>query len=392
MAKSNQGRNPFKPGPATKPGYLAGRDQELRVIKNALDAITEPQDKKTGRMEDSPFAPIKIAGPRGVGKTTLVKEARLMAEKRGVHVVLIGRFKKLDTDSPLYVNLVAGMKEKGAQAELKELLERVKEMKLGPLGVSWNSDKQNLLLMQVLQSFVTKQPLALLVDEAMECDSELLGELLYMCQDMINYQHPMMLILAGTPNLNRNLAEIRANFTDCTKDLDINALAPEATREALCNPFEKRGVKVRYEALELMAGMTDDYPFFIQIVGHEVWEAMVAAGRDQIDKEIVSQAEKSIQQERNKSYSKTYERMDELDLLEHARQVMDLLHKNEGRASREMVMNRLMQGFNDNVRQQARDVFHALVDRGFIWEKEGEMEPGIPSFFTYFEKRQQGQV
>ena len=75
MGKFTPENNPFAAGPATEPAYLAGRDQELQTISRALNRITEARDEKTGILEMTPLAPIKIVGPRGVGKTTLLKEA-----------------------------------------------------------------------------------------------------------------------------------------------------------------------------------------------------------------------------------------------------------------------------------------------------------------------------
>ena len=75
---------------------------------------------------------------------------------------------------------------------------------------------------------------------------------------------------------------------DRCDDFHLDVLAPAATREALRQPFEERGVKVRDEALELLAGMTDDYPYFIQIAGAEVWDTLAAAGRNELDEEIVT--------------------------------------------------------------------------------------------------------
>ena len=391
MSKNKPGRNPFRPGPATKPAYLAGRGRELQVIADTLEDINQPLDDKTRRLKEAPRAPIKIVGPRGSGKTTLLNEAREMAESKEITVVEATELQDLEPDSTLYAALVGSLKEEGQQAEIKGLLARIKDLKLGPVGMSLSAKEHKLLFQEVLGSCLMQGPMLLRLDEAMEYDAKALGSLLRICQQMIGMRYPLALLLAGTPNLNRKLGQTGASFIDRTEDINIDMLSPEATREGLREPFKGSAI-LQDEALELMAKMTDDYPYFTQVVGSCVWDAMAASGRAEVDKEIVSRAEEIIGKKRDEFYQKIYERLDELSLLEHASQTMDLLRLNGGRAARGTVMKKLALGFNENSYKQAKDAFHNLVDRGFIWENKGKMEAGIPSFFTFFENKQQGEV
>lgn len=377
---------------ATRPAHLAGRDRELRVIEKALDEIAGPRNKETGILNDSPLTPIKIVGPRGVGKTVLLSEAREMAKARKVAVVKIAVLKNLDPESPLAKRILALVDEQKLSNAFLSQLARIKEVRLGPAGLVLNSDKQHTLFEEALETCLAQRPLALLLDEAMEYDPEALGMLLQICQQMIDQKFPLAVLLAGTPDLDQNLAKAKASFIDRTEDLYINAIAPAATREGLRKPFADSGAQVTDKALELMEGMTDNYPFLIQGVGYEVWEAMEAARQGRVTATTVRLAEEGIQRRRDGFYQKVYGKIHSAVMLRHARKIMTLLQERGGRATRVKIVDSLAEEFEENGQRQALDAFHALVDLGFIWSKDNLMEPGIPSFFKYCERMEQADA
>ena len=388
MSKSKLGKNPFKPGPATKPGYLAGRDSELSVIAKALDEITEPQDETTGLLKETPLAPIKIVGPRGVGKTTLLLEAQDYAKAKNLTVVKVTEMRDLHPKSELCSKLADVLWGESFWRKAQKQLDRVKDFKAGPVGVSI-TEGQRYDLRNLMDQFLKKQPLVLLLDEAMEYDAEALGSTLRICQQMIGDKYPLALLLAGTPKLDQKLAKTKASFIGRTDNLYLNTLSPEATRDALLKPFEEREVKVQKDALELMAGMTDDYPYFTQIVGAGVWDAMDEAEREEADGEIVRRAEARIQKKRDEFYEFVYGNMFSPETMQHARTVMEILNERGGRTTRARIVNGLAAGLGENGQSQAMEIFHQLVDLGFIWSNGRRMEAGIPSFFSYCEAVEQ---
>ena len=388
MSKSKLGRNPFKPGPATKPAYLAGRARELGVIENTLEEIAGPRDEKTGLLVEPGLAPVKIVGPRGVGKTTLLAEARRMAQARGIHVVWIEKLPNLEPDGILVKNVLAGLKPKGRQLDMQAVLNQIASLKVGPVSVGLSRNRQEVLFEEALEACMEQRPLALLLDEAMEYDPEMLGALLQISQKMIVHEHPLALFLAGTPNLDMNLDRTGASFIDRTEDMYVNDLTPEATQEALHKPFSDRGVEVDGKALKLMVKMTDNYPFFTQIAGLEVWNTMAASGLKKVDVAIVRQAEAGIKRRRQGFYEKAYGKMENIKVLTHAHTVMEVLRLNGGRATMRTILGSLARDDSDAEQDKALDIFHKLVDRGFIWSKDDEMEAGIPSFFNYCQEQE----
>lgn len=314
-----------------------------------------------------------------------------MAESKEITVVETSELDNLGPDSDLYAELVASLKENGLQAEVKALLARIKGLNVGSVGVSLSAKEQKVLFKEVLESCLKQGPMLLQLDEAMEFDSQTLGSLLRTCQQMIGKRYPLALMVAGTPKLDQALARVKASFIYRTKNLYVNVLSPDATREGLSRPFTDRSVTVQDKALEFMADMTDDYPFFIQLVGAEVWDAMVATGRLEVSEETVEQAATLIQQNRNEFYQLVYSNMQSAGMVQHGHRVMQVLELNGGRAGEEIIIESLSAvGFAGKSYEDGLEILHALVDLGFIWLKDNQMEAGIPTFFKFLKDKKSG--
>ena len=380
MAKLKTKRNPFKPGTTTRPAYLAGRHNELEVIKETLEEIAdlhEPQEEDS--LYRGPLTPIKIVGPRGVGKTTLLAEARKMAKEMKIHVLSIARLPHL-----AHPELLIGLIGEKAYDNLKAKLSRVQGASVASLGVSLAQEEIG--LQQRFRKKMKKQPLLLLMDEAMHYDPQALGEMLQICQALIGEECPLAVVLAGTPKLDPLLERVSASFIDRSNDIYINALSGNETLEALGKPFELSGIKVEAAALRRMAKLTDNYPYFIQIVGKQVWKAMLSSGKQKVSLEMVQKAEPEIKHSRKIFYEKIYAKMDRAGLIEHASHVMGILRQNQGKDQRRVIIEGLEHTVPDG-REKRWEVFDQLKDHGFIWEKVGWVEAGIPSFFNYCQQK-----
>ncbi len=311
-----------------------------------------------------------------------------MARKRGIHVVWLSRLANLDPDGKLFADALAGLKRQGRQVEMLSALDQIIDQETGLMRTRQSRNSQELLLTEALETCMEQRPLALLLDEAMEYEPEALGTLLHLSQRMIASRLPLVLMLAGTPNLDINLDMARAGSIDRCKDLYINGLTPEATREAIGKPFVDRGIKVDDKALEMMENMADSYPFFTQIVGAKAWEAMAKAGCGKVDQAVVREAEAEINRLRLAFYGKVLGTMMRMRILQGALVVMEVLRLNGGRAVSEVIIDSLARDDSAVARGKALDVFHKLVDRGFIWSKGDEMEAGNPAFFKYCQEQE----
>ncbi len=81
----------------------------------------------------------------------------------------------------------------------------------------------------------------------------------------------MLLVMAGTPGTFMHLSRARVTFIERTPRLEIGALSADAAREALAGPLRDRGVIVVEEALTEAAAEAQNYPYFLQVWGWQLW-------------------------------------------------------------------------------------------------------------------------
>ena len=381
MAKLSLVDNPFNPGTATRPAYLAGRHEERGLIEKTLARIANLHKlKKKGSPYPSPLTPIKIVGTRGVGKTTLLATARRMAEEMKIHVLPIAHLQNLAERE-----LLAGLIGDKAYDNLKAKLSQVRSLSAGPVGVT--VEPEDIGLAQTFRKKMKKQPLLLLMDEVMHYDPHALGEMLQICQTLINEEYPLAVIMAGTPRLDQLLERVSASFINRSNKIYINALSDNETLKALSKPFEQNKIKVEPVALQHMAKLTDNYPYFTQIVGAHVWDAMLASSKRQVGLALVRGVETKIQISREDFYSEIRSKMISADLMKHAGRAMEILRQNQGKALIDTVISGLGNTPIDSFKKKYIDIFNKLKDLGFIWEQRGWVEAGIPSFFDYCQQK-----
>lgn len=361
------------------PLHVAGREKELDIIEDVLEAITLP--RKKGRLPESPLFPLKIVGPRGTGKTTLLIKAGGRAEQLGVYVVQEASLNLLAMTNRLMLGLAE--KEKAT----KNLQQRISQLSSRSASMDLNQHEvRGLILEEALLALLRNQPVLLSLDEVMHYELEELEILLRTCQKLISNNHPLAVIMAGTPQLEQHLEQVEPSFIERISNIYINTLSDTATQEALAKPFEMRGAKLLLPALRQMIKLTDNYPFFIQIVGREVWNAMRAAGKREASLAEVDSAKKEIDRDITSFHRLVYSKVCNTGLLGPANRVMKFLTKNDGKLPRLEILSVLTGKKMKVYGQEQIDIFNQLVDRGLIWETEGKFSAGMPSFFHYCKK------
>ncbi len=373
--------NPFNPGPGSVPVYVAGRVKERKLINNTLVRIAElSKDKKQTKSRPSPLAPIRIVGPRGVGKTTLLYEAREMADELGIHVAHVEKLNSLVDES-----LLSGLVGASAYEKINAKLNRIQGVSAGPAGVSFREEKHSLVTS--LDKIMKQKPLLLMLDEAMHYEKNSFGELLQLCQKLMMLKEPLAVIIAGTPQLNPFLRQLDATFINRSKNIRINVLSDEDTRDALAKPFAMRGIKAAPAAIDHMAALTDNYPFFIQIVGSQIWETMLEADKSEVSLALVKKAQAEIGKQRDDFYYDIYSEISDAELMRHALRIVEILEMNDGKAGRETLLSGLAGKQRGVYGKEQLEAFAQLVDLGFIWEEDSKVRAGIPSFFSYCKQK-----
>ena len=381
MTEEQPSGNPFRPGTGFAPKYMAGREPEQALLKRALDAICGERDGRYGRLIDGAPRPLKIIGARGVGKTALLAWVKREVDPQKADVVRLADPPDGDSEKGLSIFLrkladIPGFDWKQAEAQVSKYFH---------LARNWEPGQPPLKdFERVLQERLRLRPLMLLMDEAMHYDPKILKTILQQSQVLMNREWPLALVLAGTPALEAHLQKVDATFINRAKNIRINGLDPDATREALSKPFVDCGVAVSDEALELMVSWTDDYPYFTQIVGSTVWEAQKKAGCAEVDVALVRSVEQAVQKEREDFYESIYHIISKAKLLEHARKAVAAIEAAPKPLKPEQVEACLAEGTNLKGKDPS-DIYEQLLDAGLFWEfKARRVSAAIPSFFNYF--------
>lgn len=381
MVALHPNHNPFRAGPGIKPLYVAGRAQERELINKTLVRIASlRKNEKQAQSPPSPLAPIRIVGPRGVGKTTLLYEARKMADELGIHVVHVEKLNSLAEEG-----LLAGLVGASAYEKINAKLNRSQSLSAGPAGVSFREEKSSLVTS--MYKIMKQKPLLLLLDEAMRYERSAFGELLQLCQKLIVEKNPLAVIMAGTPQLDPLLAQVEASFIDRSENVRINALSDEDTRDALAKPFAMQNLKVVPAAIDYMAALTDNYPFFIQITGSQVWEAMLRTGKDEGSLALVKKVEAKIKERRDDFYRFVRSKILKAELMRHALRIVEILEMNDGKADIEVIFSGLAGKQMGVYGKEQMEIFDQLADLGFVWEQDDWVGAGIPSFFSYCKQK-----
>ena len=369
--------NPFSAGPGITPLYVAGRTQERELINETLVRIAGlRKNKKQTKSRPSPLAPIRIVGPRGVGKTTLLYEAREMADEIGIHVVHVEKLKSLAEEG-----LLAGLVGASAYEKINAKLNRIQSVSAGPAGVSFREEKHSLVTS--LDKIMKQKPLLLMLDEAMHYEKNSFGELLQLCQKLMAQKEPLAVIMAGTPQLDPFLAQVEASFIDRSENIRINVLSDEDTRDALAKPFAMLDIKVAPAAIDYMAELTDNYPFFIQIAGSQVWKTMLKMGQKEVSLALVKKAQAEIEKRRDGFYQTIHLKITNAGLMKDALRVMEILEMNDSKVRREVILSGLAGKPMGEYGKEQIEILAQVADFGFIWEQDGFVGAGIPSFFSY---------
>ena len=383
---------PFAPGFGTMPDYVAGRKREFRRLGDNLHDIAENR-QEDGCLPYTPPTPIVLTGPRGVGKTLLLGWVAAQAKGKDVHVARISAIDDSPEDGMMeqLVRAIVGAGDEKFWQRIKGL-----NLSLGGFGGGFELHQKALAgFKQVLEIKLQEKPMVLLMDEVQHYHARSLGLLLKVAQELINSQYPLMVLLAGTPDMKSLLMKTKASFTIRSKKMSINLLEDEDVRDGLEQPFVLRGVKVEESALQKMQSLTDGYPYFIQTVGDAVWNALQEEEEEEkrkiVDLPIVEKARSDMEQQRKDFYITISDEMHVEKILACAQQVTKIFKINGNQPMSRGVFEAGLEKMDKKLlpdNKDATEIVSILEDRGFLWpDPDGLLGPGIPSFLNFLEQR-----
>lgn len=356
---------PFQPGPGGTPPYLAGRESEQRLALAFLERLKE------GRPLPSDLV---FFGPRGNGKTVLLNWLRGEARTIGVETVVV---------------LPSEVRDSRRLAELllpERWWETLTPEAVSVLGISWRPGRRQAAppIRTVLTARARSAPLLAVIDEAHTLSPEVGQELLNASQ-VLRFEYPFLLVLAGTPNLQRHLGRMNASFWGRNRILRIGRLDDVASAEAFRRPFEGEGLGLEPAALDLLVRWSHGYPFFIQVLGDAVWNVVVQrepSGRIRV--KHCEEAHAEFVQRRNEYYLQRFAELEEANLVAAACSVAGAFRAASSVSTGEL-QQRITAAMPASDGEEVAKARNALSDLGFIWRtaQVPGWEAGIPSLMDY---------
>ena len=278
---STQQRSPYTPGSIAH--SLPGRDVQLNRISVSLTNLSVYQ-QLDGRVH-------VFVGPRGVGKTSLLRAAQKNAEIRTFTTVWAtgGDSVSLCVDlANEFGKLVTAKWTDAAKAGLVETLKTIRlNFGLASLRLATGRDKDDpefIGAARALQAGITAAArgvvesgslgLVVFIDELQAADMVGIRALAYAWQHMQAEaaELPAAVFAAGLSHTQDTVAKA-VTFGERFEYRHLNNLSHDDAAMALTAPAQGSGVGWESKALDAVLNETQGYPHFIQEFGDKMWEA-----------------------------------------------------------------------------------------------------------------------
>lgn len=284
--------NPFRPGAGHPPPYLAGRTDERAKFARLL--------KQTIILEN-----MVLTGLRGVGKTVLLDSLfRPLAQESGwawvgteisesvsvseqalairimTDLSIITSGYTVEKSTQLEVGFTGAVREERRfvtydvlEAVFNQTPGLVSDKLKGVLRFAWAHTPEK-LRRGIIFAYDESQNLT---DHA-EKDQYPFALLLDVFQSIQKQTIPYMLVLAGLPILSSKLVETRTYSERMFRVLFLDKLNRHESREAITKPIQNQNCPIKFteESVETICDESDGYPYFVQFMCREVYEAWIS--------------------------------------------------------------------------------------------------------------------
>ena len=319
-----------------------------------------------------------LVGPRGNGKTVLCSVMQRMAHKRAVPVVALDPGAILDA---------GGLKDALVKPALSERLglKGVGAKVLGQIGVDVRlGERQRGGLAEVLGALAKARGLLLTIDEAHVLDPKD-GFALLNAAQQVGGSERLLVVLAGTPELERRMAAWDATFHERFQFVRVGSLRDADIRRGLVEPLAGKAPPTVFDddALDEIVADCAGFPFFLQEWG----AAIEQSGAERVGVAEVEQIGAGVLSAREQYYGRRWDEMYRAGIVGAAEELVRGGIA-DGPLSMRTVDDRLAAyvrrlGYEADAALYART---ALVDVGFVWDERGdrlEYKSAMPSLATF---------
>ena len=277
--------NPYTPNAGAQPPVLAGRAAEIESFDVLLERL------RRGHAEQSMI----ITGLRGVGKTVLLNTFETQARQLRWatvdaeitrHTPFSGRMTHLVRRALLQIAPRKRWRSRARRAAAVLSSFQLTVSGEGAVTASLGIDPhEGLADSGYLPDDLTDLVVALgeaaaahetgvvfLLDEIQFLEREELEAVIAALHKTVQRQLPITVVAAGLPQLPRLAGEAKSYAERLFRFPTIERLDREAAIEALTAPAAGREVLIEPDAAEMVAEITDGYPYFIQEYGKAIWD------------------------------------------------------------------------------------------------------------------------
>ena len=258
--------NPFAPTFGASPPVLAGRDDILTDIGDALE---------TGPTH--PDYTVLFIGVRGAGKTVMLNAVEDLARERGWVAI---------SDNPPPTGLLERLFRAGTETleqftgeEPQRRVTGVKAMGFG-VDVEHTTEPEEPVDLRAVLTELGEllaqhgTGLVITLDELQSGDLDEIREFGAILQHVTRReQRPIAFAGAALPQIDDTLlSDDSATFLQRCSRYDIDRLDLKATASAIAEPIRQRGGSIDAAALDAAVGATSGYAFMVQLVGFHTWK------------------------------------------------------------------------------------------------------------------------
>ena len=337
---------------------------------------------------------VVLCGPRGNGKTVLLRWFQREIEARDRQIELLWR---TPSDLPTVDALATTLVPPG---RFRSVLPDTLSLSVGVGRAGWNLRNNPGTLAELLTVRCEQRPLVVLLDEAHTLEP-VVGQALLNASQSVSGVAPFLLVLAGTPGLEPRLHAMSATFWDRAEHLAIGLLERDASADALTRPFGAETPSVTFEEAALQQVLDDSqcYPYFLQLFGAALWDAIAADSKRIIDEAIVAYATATFNEKKGTYYRHRRNELQRAGLLKVAAALADAFG-DRTTMTQTAVDETIVRARPDDVpgrpndthgsepldRASAIRVRDHLAAVGYVWNPPGENDvwrPGIPSLMRH---------
>lgn len=248
--------NPFTPAAGAEPPALIGREDVLFDFEESLLAGV-----------GAPARLMRIAGPRGSGKTVLLNKLSEIARKHGWCVINSTAHQSWFDDLCQHV-MQADLIGASAEVDFETVRASIKTS-------AGKIDVREVLDARVVTLTKMGKGLLVTVDEVQDASKEDFARVAIAVQHLIREKKNIAFAFAGTMSgVNGLLSNGGPEFMRRAYYENLTSTPLDAVVDSLGKTMHKGGLEIEDKVLKRAAEATAGYAYLVQLVGYNIWRAV----------------------------------------------------------------------------------------------------------------------